>query len=189
MEFNDIIDSIAFKDELATETKVRHMNARPEPEQLDQEELHFNLPKRAELPIPPEEPEEDYDAEQNATSLVYLMSSVDTAILNGIGMLKVKAAAGGRKALSEMKDVLLKELSSVELTEDEKKLAAKFKEYKANLKLLEMEVPPSQNEIDRLIQMAIPYCENSKIKVGGGFAFWTGYAASLSQRIFKIINL
>jgi hypothetical protein len=189
---NDIIDQVTFRDELSTDTKYRQMSAAPEIEDSfdDDDSLNFNLPKRsAPAPAAPEPEDDDYDAEANAQSLVYLMSSLDTVILNGIGMWKVNAKAGGRKALSEMKEVLLKELASVELTDEEKTLMAKFKEYKANMKLLETETPPSQAEIDRLIQMAIPYCESSRIKVGGGFAFWTGYGASLASRIIKIINL
>lgn len=196
-QISDIIDQIAFRDELSTGTKFREFSQDDNFEHSENQyqnerndDLNFDLPRRTASPPPEPEPiEDDYDAEANAKSLVYLMSSLDTVILNGVGMWKVNAKAGGRKALNEMKQVLLKELAAVELSEEEKTMLAKFKEYKANMKLLETETPPSQAEIDRLISMAIPYCESSKIKVGGGFAFWTGYGASLASRIFKIINL
>lgn len=188
-----IIDLIAFRDELSTPTKHRQMatDSADDFEAIEDVDdgLDFDLPKRQPRQAAPEPEPEDYDAEANAQSLVYLMSSLDTTILNGIGMWKVTAKAGGRKALNEMKQVLLKELAGAELSEEDKTLIAKFKEYKANMKLLETETPPSKAEIDRLISMAIPYCESSRIKVGGGFAFWTGYGASLASRIFKIINL
>lgn len=192
-----IIDDVSFRDILSQPTRFREMSSRSESihhddddEPFDDDEnFHVTTPRRNAQAAPPAPEPDDYDAEANASSLVYLMSSLDTVILNGIGMWKVNAKAGGRKALNEMKSVLLKELAAVELSDDEKTLLAKFKEYKANMKLLETETPPTKEEIERLIAMAIPYCESSRIKVGGGFAFWTGYGASLAQRIIKIVNL
>lgn len=191
---SSIIDSVAFRDELSTGTKMRQMSNQDDynhdfDDDEDDDNFSPQMPRRSEPAAPPAPEPDDYDAEANASSLVYLMSSLDTVILNGIGMWKVNAKAGGKKALNEMKQVLLKELSEQELSPEEKTLMAKFKEYKANMKLLETETPPSQAEIERLILMAIPYCESSRIKVGGGFAFWTGYGASLAQRIIKIVNL
>lgn len=194
-QLNDIIDRIAFVDELSSPTKFREFSNEDNFEQPNNQghnerfdDLHFELPKRPAAPLPPLEPEEPYDAEANAANLVRMITAVDQLVLKGIGTYKVNKAVGGSKKLKEMRSILVKELSE-ELTEDEKKLKAKFLEWKTNIELLDEYMTPSKSSVDDMIESAIPMCEASRIKIGGGWAFATTYVGSLGQRVMKLIQM
>lgn len=196
-QIKDLIEEFSFKDEISKATAIKA--------ELEQnlEAVGLNAFDFAEDPIdttedsriprytkPYEEElnEEPYDAEANASSLVYTMNAIDSLLLSFAVNLKCRADAGGGKTLKKMKTVLTKELTGAELTEHEKLLKAKFEQYKANMKLLTDGIFPSQPEIDRLIQAAIPYCEETKLKMGCGFAFWTNYVGSVVTRASKIMS-
>lgn len=133
------------------------------------------------------ETEEDYDAEKEARSLVYTMHAIDQFVLSIAVLVKCRSAAGGSKGLEKMKTALTKEVVGEELTDNERRLIARFKEYKSNMELLSGEMIIKPDELKRLISVATDYCEESKIKIGTGTAFWTNYFGSLAARVTKII--
>lgn len=135
-----------------------------------------------------EEPEEEeYDAAKEARSLVHTMHAIDQFVLNIAVLMKCRKSAGGTKGLEKMKEALTKEVSGEELTENDKKLIVRFKEYKTNMELLSSEMIIKPEELNRLIEVATDYCEDSQIKIGAGTAFWTNYFGSLAARVTKII--
>lgn len=152
----------------------------PEPQPIQQEPL-FQTQQVVETI-------EDYDAEKEARSLVYTMAAIDQFALNIAVLVKCRMSAGGGRMLSKMKTALTKEISGTELTENDKLLIAKFKEYKANLEVLSGEVMIKTDEMNRLIEVATDYCESSQIKIGSGAAFWANYFGSLAGRVTKIIT-
>lgn len=195
---NEYIDSFSFKDEIAKATQIKSelqngienvgLNMFDFAEDIEQNPANevLDIPRDT-IPFQePKEHEEPYDAEANASSLVYTLTAIDSIVLSIAGQLKCRSAAGGGKTLKKMKAVLGKELSGKELTEHELLLKAKFEEYKSNIKLLSGEIIPAQSEIERLIASAIPYCEETKLKVGAGSAFWLSYIGNLAQRATKI---
>lgn len=133
------------------------------------------------------ETEEPYDAEKEARSLVHTMHAIDQFVLSIAVLLKCRSAAGGSKGLEKMKTALTKEVVGEELTDNDRRLIARFKEYKSNMELLSGEMIIKPDELNRLISVATDYCEESKIKVGTGTAFWTNYFGSLAARVTKII--
>jgi len=195
----DYIDNFSFRDEIAKATEfkeeIKESLNMASLNSFDFEEDTIQNSEPQTEPIEPvqhvpviEEYEEPYDAEANATSLVYTLTAIDSLLLSFAVQLKCRSNAGGSRILKKMKSALSKELSGEELTDYEKTLIAKFKEYKSNIQLLSGEVIPNQPEIDRMIKTAIPYCEETKLKVGTGFSFWTNYTGSLVQRISKILT-
>lgn len=207
-QLSDLIDQVSFADEISKATEIKgaiektmntHFNGfnfasdNIQDQDLDEEQNRSeDFARRAFIPETQHseaiENEEPYDAEQNASSLVYMITALDSLVLT-IGVnVKCRANAGGNKALKKMKQVLTKEISGQELTDHEKLLKAKFQEYKSNMELLSKEVIPSDAEIERLIKAAIPYCEESKIKIGAGFAFWTSYGGALIARASKLLQ-
>lgn len=194
-QLSDIIDRIAFVDELREPTKLREFSNQEHFEHPDNQghserfdDLNFELPKRAAAPLPEPEPEEDYDAEANAGNLVRMLAAIDQIVLKGIGTYKVNKQAGGSKKLKEMRSILIKELSE-DLSEDEQKLKLKFMEWRKNIELLDEYLTPSKSSIEDMIEAAIPMCEASRIQIGGGWAFATTYIGSLGQRVMKLIQM
>ena len=202
-QLTDLIDKVAFRDEIAQVTEMKgrvdsSMNAIFNgfdfpadhlDQDLDQEQNRSNdfvRPPRVETVHDVQE--EPYDAEQNASSLVYMMTALDQLVLTIAVNVKCRKQAGGNEGLKKMKKVLTKEMSGQELTDHDKLLKAKFQEYKENLALLSKEIVPSDDEIERLIKSAIPYCEETQMKIGSGFAFWTSYGGSLIARASKLLQ-
>ena len=134
-----------------------------------------------------EDPEEEYDPEKEARSLVHTMHAIDQFALNIAVLVKSNISAGGSKALAKMKEALTKEFSGEELTPADTKLIARFKEYKSNMALLSGEMVMKPDELARLIEVATDYCAETRIRVGSGTAFWTNYLGNLAGRITKIM--
>lgn len=140
-------------------------------------------------PKPPliEEEEEEYDAEKEARSLVYTLTAIDQFVLNIAVLLKCRHSAGGSKGITAMKTAITKEFAGEELTEEDRRLIARMKEYKANMEALSGEMLVKPEEMNRLIEVATSWCEETKFKVGSGTAFWANYVGSLAERTTKII--
>lgn len=207
-QLTDLIDQVSFADEISRATEIKgaiektmntHFNGfnfasdNIQDQDLDQEQNRsedfarptFVAVNPNNTPIEDEEP---YDAEANANSLVSMITAIDTLVLTMAVRLKSRSNAGGANALKKMKTVLTKEISGKELTDHDKLLIAKFHEYNANMKLLSQEVIPSGDEIERLVKVAIPYCEETKLQVGKGAAFWASYGSSLITRASKLLQ-
>jgi hypothetical protein len=160
-------------------------------EDLDDHE-EFDLPEETHIIRRPRvvqeiEEEEEYDAEKNARALVHTLASIDSIVLSTAVVFKCRSTAGGSKGIALMKKALEKELYGQELNDADKKLILRMKAYRENLRLLSETTFMPETERERLIAMAIDYCEISKIKVSSAGAFWANYAGSVVERVTKII--
>lgn len=133
------------------------------------------------------EEEEEYDAEKSARSLIWTLSAIDQFVLNIAVLLKSRHSVGGSKAIEKMKLAITKEFAGEELTENDKKLIARMKEYKANMEALSGEMLIKPDEMEKLIKVATDWCEETKFKVGSGTALFANYFGSLAERTTKII--
>jgi hypothetical protein len=133
------------------------------------------------------EEEEEYDAEKAARSLIYTLTAVDQLVLNIAVLLKSRYSVGGSKAIEKMKVAITKEFAGEELTDHDKKLIARMKEYKANMEALSGEMIIKPDEMKRLIEVATDWCEETKFKIGSGTALFANYVGTLVERTTKII--
>lgn len=189
-----MIEQFSFRDEIAMPTEFK---AAPNPLKQGIETIGlnaFDFDNEPEPIIPTQsfqdpEPviEDDYNAEENASSLVYTLTALDSLLLSFAVQLKCRSNVGGAKMISKMKSALQKEMIDGKLTDHDKVLIDKFKEYKSNMQLLSGEITPNKDEIQRLIDAAVPYCEQTKFKIGGGTSFWINYVASAIGRASKIM--
>lgn len=139
-------------------------------------------------PVPEyDDDEEDYDPEKEARSLVYTLTAIDQFVLNIVVLLKCRSSVGGRKGIERMKEAITKEFSGEELTDEDKKLITRMKEYKANMEALSGAMIVKPDELNRLIEVATSWCSETKFKIGSGTAFWANYVGSLAERTTKII--
>lgn len=151
----------------------------PEPEFVRQ---HASL---SAAPIP--EIEEEYDPEANARALVSTLTSVDALLLNIAVYFKARGMSGGAAAVKRMKAALVKEMAGIDLTEADKKMAGRFKEFQANYELLSGATVLLNKDRENLILLATEYCRESRFKMGTATAFWATYSGSLIERITKIL--
>ncbi len=152
-------------------------------------------PRREPL-APAPEPSEPYDAEQEAKNLVYMLKAGEGLLLPPIAVFTLNKKRGGKKAVDRMAKAHDKRTTGTELTEAETKAAHAFEAYQADFKkMMGLFYPDSDaakkmmdQETQRLIDAAIPYCEATQFHVNAGFAFWTMYAGSLGGKIIQIIG-
>lgn len=133
------------------------------------------------------EEEEPYDAEKNARSVVYGLQALDSLILVPLATLKVKNKAGGKKAIKAMQASYTKQMLGEELNEQDKRILEAFKTYKRDLEILQIDFIPNKQTTEEMIRLAMPWCEDNKIKFGSGMAFWMKYAANKVEQITKIL--
>lgn len=137
--------------------------------------------------IAPEEAPEDYDALSNARSFVGGLVGIDTAIFSVVGALKTRKSIGGKDTLVKMKAAAAKRASGKELTEEDERLLSAFEVYKQDMAMMESDYIPNQKRIQMLIDLAVPYCEETKLKVGPGMAFWSSYTGYTIERVAKMM--
>ncbi len=130
--------------------------------------------------------EEPYDAERNATSMVYGLQSVETLILLPIVGWKTRKQIGGKPVLQKMRKAYQKKMSGQKLTETDQNLIKALEDYDRKMMLLSDDFIYTPNQTQKLINAAIPYCEATKLKVGPGVGFWSAYAGGLVEKIAKI---
>lgn len=143
--------------------------------------------REPQAPSQPLEPEKPYDAQANAESLVFGLQAIDHMILTPVAILKVRKNAGGTSTISKMRRAIAKKYEAVELTEEDNKFISLYQDFKNDMKTLTDFVTPSEEDTDRLIRIAVSYCEESRINVGKGMAFWSNYAGSVAERITQIL--
>nr|WP_294860225.1 hypothetical protein [uncultured Fluviicola sp.] len=152
-------------------------------------------PRREPAPAAPE-PEEPYDAEQEAKNLVHMLKAGEGLLLPPIAAVTLKKKRGGKKAIERMSKAHDKLNKGGELSELESKAAADFESYQDDIKkMMRLFYPDSDEakkqmdlETKRLIEAAIPYCAATKFHINAGFAFWTMYTGSLGGKIIQIIG-
>lgn len=193
---NDLINKVALTDVLSQETKERPEMAieefaqqintadfAPDPEK---EEIQFD-PSGIKKEEPEPEPEEPYDAEAEATKLINLIDVGNTMLLSPFTNLKCRSARGGKKVLDQMKVAYQKKISGQKLNEDEARLMNEFDAYKADVSLLTGDIPFTDHQRDMLIKAAIPFCEETRMKVNSKFGFWGALIGVEAQKITKIL--
>jgi hypothetical protein len=94
--------------------------------------------------------------------------------------------AGGTKTIKKMKEAYQKKMNGGKLDETEENLITALDDYQQKMKLLSDDFLPSPAETQKLIEAAIPYCEETRLEVKSGLAFWGTYAGSLVAKVTKI---
>lgn len=134
-----------------------------------------------------EEEEDEYDAESNARSLVGGLLGLDTTIFSIIGVVKAKKSVGGKASIDKMKQAYVRKINGGEVTEEDQRLLDAFEVYKNDIAMLEQDYIPNQKRVEMLVKLAIPWCQESKIKVGSGMAFWANYTGYTVERVAKLL--
>ncbi|MCH2225786.1 MAG: hypothetical protein MK066_13535 [Crocinitomicaceae bacterium] len=142
-------------------------------------------------PVPvktiPATEEKPYDAVRNAQSLVYGLQGIEAPILNAVGIVKVRQSVGGKKVIDKMRAAVIKEMEGQDLTEKDQRLLESFKLYEKKMNLLGTTLIPQKEQTEKLIQAAIPYCEETKLNVNPGLGFYGHYFGELVSKITTII--
>lgn len=135
---------------------------------------------------PPQPIEPPYDPVRNAKGLVYGLQAIESIVLTPIAIVKTRKSAGGKEVLDKMKAAYIKKMSGKKLTEEEENQVKALEDFERKMKLLSDDFLPSPGETQKLIEAAIPYCEETKLEVKSGLAFWGAFAGSLVNKVTKI---
>jgi len=131
---------------------------------------------------------EIYDAEENAEILVELIDVVNIQTLTPLARWKLVKRQGGKPVVRKMQLLFEKKLNDNELTDKEKRQIELYQAYLKDKEELEQAIPYTNDEKDSLKQAAIPYLKSSKLKIGGGAAFWTQLAMIQGSRIMQVLT-
>jgi hypothetical protein len=188
---NQLMNAVDLREVISTETeeKIAAVKTIVQPivspsTDFDEREIEE---EEEELEVEEIEEEEPYDAEKNARSVVYGLQALDSLILVPLATLKVKNKAGGKKAIKAMQASYTKQMLGEELNEQDKRILEAFKTYKSDLEILQIDFIPNKQTTEEMIRLAMPWCEDNKIKFGSGMAFWMKYAANKVEQITKIL--
>ena len=105
-----------------------------------------------------------------------------------LALWKARRKRGGKGVIEKMQIIAAKNFDGVKLTDKEKHLLHQYNAYLTDKAQLEKAIPYTDDELKLLKTMAIPYCKTSKIRINGGFAFWTTFAGIQAQRVIAIIQ-
>lgn len=133
------------------------------------------------------EEDEPYDAKANARALVGGLLGIDTTIFSIVSVLKAKKSVGGKEAISQMKAAYIKKANGQPLSEEEAARVEAFEVYKKDIEMMESDYIPNQKRMEMLVNLAEPWCEENKIKVSHGMAFWANYVGYTVERVAKIM--
>lgn len=158
-----------------------------------QEMTNFSSLEFEELPPAPIEQEEEldispYNAEENAEILVELIDVVNIQTLTPLARWKLRKKLGGKTEVTRKQLLFEKKLSQSKLTEEEKRDIELYQAYLKDKAELEKAIPYTEDEKKNLKQAAIPYLMQSKLKIGGGMAFWTQLAMIQGSRIMQVLT-
>jgi|GEM_PF-2602212 len=134
------------------------------------------------------QPEEPYDAEENAALLVGCIASVNDIVMTPLARWKVRHKFGGKKTLKTYQLQFAKSFTNKKLTDQEQKLADLYTAYLKDKEEMEKAIPYTDKEIENLTRAAIPYCKQSRIKVNGGVAFWVELGSLQMERIITVLS-
>lgn len=199
-ESNSLVESVVLKDILAQPTEVKSI----QPIEIAQDILNnsdfapepfgggFHEPDPEHSPSPEPgpafEPEEPYDAEVEATKLVNLLNAGNTLLVSPIANFRMIKKRGGREALDKMKAAYQKQKDGKKLSEEEDRMLSAFNSFKTDMALLNGEIPFSEKQLEILKTAAVPYCQESKMKINGAFAFWGIFGGMQTEKIIKILT-
>lgn len=192
---NDIIDRIAFVDELSTGTKMREFSHEDNFERPDHQEqnhryddLNFDIPKRQAAPEPEPEPKKPYDAEKNAKNLVSLMTGVDSVVLSGIYRYKARKKIGGAKEVQAGEKADAKAKKNIDLTEDEKKAREAYLQYEEKISKMIKKCMATPEEKKALTEMAVGLMEEVQWEISGGWTFFLMYFTNAALRFGIVLS-
>jgi hypothetical protein len=135
-----------------------------------------------------DEDEEPHNPEEEAEKLVGLIQSANLLTMTPLAMWKARKKRGGKQAITRMQEVFAKSLSGQKLSPAEQSQVSRYNAYLRDKEELEKAIPYTPDEVQLLKKMAIPYMKTTKMRINGGFAFWTTLAGIQAQRIIAIIQ-
>lgn len=135
-----------------------------------------------------EEVEEEYDAVQEAEKLIAMIAAANNLLMTPLAVWKLKKKRGGKASIARMEALKAKQFSGAELSEAEKNLVLQYDAYLRDRESLQSVIPYTKEEIQMLKELAIPYCQGSKMKINSGFAFWAALGGTQLSRIMAIIQ-
>ncbi len=136
---------------------------------------------------PEPDPETPYDAQANASALVYGLQAMEQIVLTPIAVLKLRKQAGGREILEKMEKVITAKYMGHALSEEQKALLEGYEKYKADMNLLSGSLLASKAETQKLIEVALGYCEDSQLNVGKGLAFWATFTGGFVEKVTRVL--
>jgi hypothetical protein len=194
-KISDIIDRIAFVDELSTGTKMREFSHEDDFERHDDhdhhdefDDLNFDIPKRQAAPEPQQPPKKPYDAEKNAKNLVSLMTGIDGIILSGIYRYKAHKKIGGAKAVQLGQSADAKAKKNVELTPEEKLARDAYLAYEEKISKMINKCMATPEEKKVLIEMATGLMEDVQWEISGGWTFLLMYITNAALRFGIVLS-
>lgn len=131
---------------------------------------------------------EVYNAEENAEILITLIDFLNIQGLTPLAKWKLAKKQGGKPVIRKMQLLYEKKMNEGELTEKEKREVELYQIYLKDREELENAIPFTNEEKEGLKKAAIPYLKSSKLKIGGGAAFWTQLVAVQGSRIWQILK-
>lgn len=182
-KLESLMNAVNLREVIGAETRERieqTVNNLTQPETVNTEDFEP-------APIVSTHQEEPYDAEKQARNLVNGLLAIDSLVLNPIGMLKIRHNAGGSAVIKKMRKAYMKKMSGAELNDEEKNILESFETFKNDLNMLSDDLIPTEAQRKALMQVAIPYCEDTKINVKSGLVFWGMYTGSFVEKITKIL--
>lgn len=195
---DEILNAVDIRAELAEETQTRSESQGPSFAPIVQESGDFHETEEVKEPIqtptdPPPAPIEEakplepYDALKNARSLVYGIQSIEGIVLTPIAVAKARKNMGGGTVIKSMRDAYQKKMRGEKLDETEQNLVAALADYERKMALLSDDILPTQEETNKLIQAAVPYCEETQMNIKAGLGFWGAYFGSMVGKIGKML--
>ena len=194
MELNSLVSQVSLTDILSQPTEQKEVNKSSDEfineddfanevieDDIQEDEFISDQLKRE------EEEDEDYDAESEAKKLVGLLSAMNSLVVTPVAHWKLRKNIGGKKTLDRMKNAYQKNVRGDELNEREQKLLAAFQSYKKDMEILSGEIPYSDHEIETLNKLAVPYLNESKMKISGAGSFWTVFGGMQISKIVKVL--
>src|SRR5690554_3763549 len=159
-------------------TEFSNLEFAAEPEPEPENEIAAAEPVEVEI----------YNAEENAEILIELIDVVNIQTLTPLAKWKLAKKQGGKPVVRKMQILYEKKMNEGELTEKEKRQIELYQIYLKDKQELENAIPYTDEEKESLKQAAIPYLKSSKLKIGGGAAFWTQLAMIQGSRIMQVLT-
>ncbi len=131
----------------------------------------------------------NYNAEQNAQSLVYGLQALEQMVLSPLAMFRMHKKIGGKEVKTAMLTAYQKKMSGGELNDEDNRLIAAFEDYERKVSLLTDSILPNEKKTEFLIRAAKPYCEETQMEIKSGLAFWASYGGDFAEKITKIMMM
>lgn len=185
--------SVPLEEIIKEETQHRVIEQIQEPVREILQEQEFVSPQNTPVhnlgtaPLQVEQEDEPYDAETNAVSLVCSIQALEQTILTPVALFKLRHMIGGRETSEAQKAAQVKLFRGEDLTEKEQRILKGLEKYEAKKALVTTALIPSEAKTDQLIKAAIPYCEENRVDVSKGMAFWGSIVGDFVENITKIL--